>query len=138
MKYILRTDLMFLRVATAPLSKALLYLDEPKYHEAEALYQKSITCVVCIEGCCSRLVTICRLQNAGDPAGSTAAYCAALEMHAALAACPPAYGPDDKLLPIDIMLAILKLLPLSDISRRVWCVSRGWRALARHPTLWKV
>lgn len=41
-KYILRTDMMFVRVATSPLSSALRYADERKYQEAEKLYQESI------------------------------------------------------------------------------------------------
>ena len=41
-KYILRTDLMFVRIATVPMSPALRYLDEAKYIEAEKLFQESI------------------------------------------------------------------------------------------------
>jgi len=43
-KYILRTDLMFRRVSAAPLA-SLRFVDDPKFKEAEALYQKSIACV---------------------------------------------------------------------------------------------
>jgi hypothetical protein len=79
-----------------------------------------------------------RLQKDGDPAGSTEAYCAALELHAALETGTLAYGPEYSLLPMDVMVEILSLLTLGDILKRVWCVSRGWRALAKHPALWKV
>lgn len=74
----------------------------------------------------------------GDPAGSTEAYRAALELHAALELATPAYGPEYSLLPMDLMVEILSSLALGDILKRVWCVSSGWRALAKHPALWKV
>jgi hypothetical protein len=41
-KYILRTDLMFVRVATGPLTSAQQYLDKEEYKRAEELYQQSI------------------------------------------------------------------------------------------------
>ena len=78
------------------------------------------------------------LQKAGDAAASTAAYLAALEMHAKLRVGADQYGPEHRALPADVWMDILARLPLRDVVRGVWCVSKGWRALARHPTLWKV
>lgn len=43
-KYILRTDLMFVRISTTPFSPSLSYTAESEFHAAEALYQKSIEC----------------------------------------------------------------------------------------------
>lgn len=42
-KYILRTDLMFVRVALGLSASSLRYSSNSKFQEAEALYQKSIT-----------------------------------------------------------------------------------------------
>lgn len=78
-----------------------------------------------------------RLQ-ATDPAASTTAYLAALDIHAALEHTTPPLGPEAKLLPADVIVMIFAMLSTSDILHRVWRVSRAWRSFARHPSLWKV
>lgn len=50
-----------------------------------------------------------------------------------------AYGPEYRAVPVEVMVEeVLARLTMRDVVRGVWAVSRGWRALARHPTLWKV
>lgn len=72
-KLILRTDVMFERVAPEPLGAA--YRTCATYKACEYLYARSIA-----------------LQAAGDPAGSTDAYLAALELQAARS---PSVDPSD-------------------------------------------
>ena len=79
-----------------------------------------------------------RLQKEGDPAGSTTAYLAALDMHASLARVTPKYGPEYHLAPIAVMIEIFSNLPLATIVHLLTRVSKGWCALARNPGLWKV
>ena len=64
-KYILRTDIVFRRVEHKLSNDAVI--NDPLFHECEALYQKSI-----------------ELQNKGDAKGSTLAYLDALTIQAKL------------------------------------------------------
>lgn len=86
-KYILRTDLMFVRIAASPFATALRYRDESKYVEAEALFQDSIRCAV--QRAATTHSTSTSLQQEGKPTESTTAYLAALDLHAALANSTP-------------------------------------------------
>lgn len=75
-KWVLRTDIMFHRVSRVRLDHATLVhsptgLSSPDAKRAEELYQESI-----------------RLQKAGDPAGSTAAFVAAQELQATVRSVP--------------------------------------------------
>lgn len=137
-KYILRTDLMFVRVALGLPSAALRFASDPKFHKAEELYQKSIAYerVVC-DSTSLIMDPLCRLQKAGDAAGSTGAYLAALQIHAE-AGTSGGGGGGGMMVPADAWVEILSFLSLSDILHRVWLVSRSWRNIARHPRLWKV